>query len=544
MKEPNSGITRRNFLTTSAGAVAAAALPLRMSAQGRPKYRRYDVMSPEGQKALASYGKGVEAMLNLPADHPQNWFRNAFIHLMDCPHGNWWFFPWHRGYLGFLERTIRNLSGDPNFAIPYWNWSNQPQVPNSMFSGVLTPENSAFDKYTHNLAVFTSFMKSAITSYWSTLDPAQLGQLSKRGYNGFDDLWMSVTGYDGKSEGISGNMAFSDTCNSRYQTLANPKFDEYTTADVSYFVVRSGLTPGAFYDPSPGLSFSSSKTLSHNTPVSGTTVFSVLEGLPHNKVHNCLGGVGPMDPGPYGCMPNYLSSVDPIFFLHHSNMDRLWDLWTRKQQALGMPILPPPAERQTLSLEPFLFFVDGNGTPIKDSQAGEYLNTEMFDYDYAPGVDEDVIESAKANFVQRRAIAAVKATVQDNTATVSVPGQEVRNHLASKAGASLLAEVTIERPSATSWQREFNLIVGGPEDLTQVTADSPYYAGTMAFFGPTMQMEGMSHDATFVVPLPKTLSALQNVAPSKDVQLKMRVVPAHGPRKNVPALKGISVNIV
>jgi tyrosinase len=66
----------------------------------------------------------------------------------------------------------------------------------------------------------------------------------------------------------------------------------------------------------------------------------------------------------------------------------------------------------------------------------------------------------------------------------------------------------------------------------------------MAFFGPTMQMEGMSHDATFVVPLPKSLSALQNVAPSKDVQLKMRVVPAHGPRKNVPALKGISVNIV
>ena len=97
-----------------------------------------------------------------------------------------------------------------------------------------------------------------------------------------------------------------------------------------------------------------------------------------------------MDPGPYGCMPNYLSSVDPIFFLHHSNMDRLWDVWTRKQQALGMPILPPPAERQTLSLEPFLFFVDGNGTPIKDSQAGEFLNTEMFDYDYAPGVNEDV----------------------------------------------------------------------------------------------------------------------------------------------------------
>lgn len=56
---------------------------------------------------LASYAKGVEAMLKLPADHPQNWFRNAFIHLMDCPHGNWWFYVWHRGYLGYFERTIQ-----------------------------------------------------------------------------------------------------------------------------------------------------------------------------------------------------------------------------------------------------------------------------------------------------------------------------------------------------------------------------------------------------------------------------------------------------
>jgi tyrosinase len=68
--------------------------------------------------ALASYAKGVEAMLKLPADHPHNWFRNAFVHLMDCPHGNWWFYVWHRGYLGYFEQTIRSLSGDADFALP------------------------------------------------------------------------------------------------------------------------------------------------------------------------------------------------------------------------------------------------------------------------------------------------------------------------------------------------------------------------------------------------------------------------------------------
>ena len=40
---------------------------------------------------------------------------------------------------------------------------------------------------------------------------------------------------------------------------------------------------------------------------------------------------------------DFLSPVDPIFFLHHANMDRLWDVWTRKQQALRLPIGAIPA---------------------------------------------------------------------------------------------------------------------------------------------------------------------------------------------------------
>lgn len=86
------GSTRRHFLKISLATAGAAALPQGFAlAQAPARYRRYNVTSPNGQKALASYAKGVQAMLNLPADHAQNWFRNAFIHLMDCPHGNWWF---------------------------------------------------------------------------------------------------------------------------------------------------------------------------------------------------------------------------------------------------------------------------------------------------------------------------------------------------------------------------------------------------------------------------------------------------------------------
>src|ERR1700709_1266364 len=101
--------SRRAFLASLAA--SGAALPF-AKARAATKYRRHNVTSPEGRKMLASYAKGIEAMLKLSPDHPQNWFRNAFVHLMDCPHGNWWFYVWHRGYLGHFERSIRALSGD------------------------------------------------------------------------------------------------------------------------------------------------------------------------------------------------------------------------------------------------------------------------------------------------------------------------------------------------------------------------------------------------------------------------------------------------
>src|SRR5579863_716449 len=101
-----SGITRRNFIKTAITAVGATALPFgELAAQSRAKYRRYNVESEDGRKALASYSKGVQAMLSLPPDDPRNWFRNAFVHLMDCPHGNWWFYVWHRGFIGYFEQT-------------------------------------------------------------------------------------------------------------------------------------------------------------------------------------------------------------------------------------------------------------------------------------------------------------------------------------------------------------------------------------------------------------------------------------------------------
>lgn len=545
MSEIKKDFTRRRFIQTTMVAAGAAAFPFgSLVAQPVPpaKYRRYNVMSPNGQKALASYARGVEAMLKLPPDHPQNWFRNAFIHLMDCPHGNWWFYVWHRGFLGYFEETIRNLSGDPDFAIPYWDWTTLPQIPDPMFDGPLNPQNAPFEPFTDNLAVFTSFIQPQLQAYWNSLNAAQYDQLNARGYTTFDKMWNDVTG-----NGVSGNMAFATTCSSRYLTRQNPKLDEKTAYNVSPFVVLSGLLPTDFYNTNSVLSFTSSKTPSHNTAPSQTTQFSTLEGMPHNKVHNYIGGYPPINPGPFGNMTNNLSTVDPIFFLHHSNMDRLWDIWTRKQKALHLPFLPSGQDLKTLADEPFLFYVKGDGSYVGASTAGEYFSTDRFQYDYEPGTGEEVINPPDAVLLKKKTTVSVKGELKGNIASARVPRAAVNEHLSS-AAASLLAEITVERPSHTANTREYDVIVGAPADVTEVDADSPYYAGTIAFFGHLkhgMEMDGHAHmaeNAKFVVPLPKRREAFANLEAAQ-VPVNIRVVPSHAKGKPT-RLKAVTVRAV
>jgi len=530
------GVTRRYFIKSGIAAMGAATLPFsNMTAQNnKAKYTRYNVMSPGGRKALASYANGVRAMLKLPADHPQNWFRNAFIHLMDCPHGNWWFYVWHRGYLGYFEQTIRNLSGDSEFAMPYWDWTTLPQIPDPMFDDALSPQNPPFEPYTRNLAVFIKFIQPTLFAYWKTLTPAQLAQLKIRGYTGPDKVWNDVTGFDPTSgNGISGNMAYAITCGSRYLTRDNPKLDASTAKDVSAQVVCAGLAPRDFNSTNISNSFTSSKTASHNSPPGA---FSILEGLPHNKVHNYIGGVGPVDPGPYGNMTNFLSPVDPVFFLHHSNMDRLWDVWTRKQQRLGLPYLPTGQDLTTLSNEPFLFYVNGNGQPVGNSKAGDYLSMAKFEYDYEPGFGEACIAPAVA---APQAKPPIKATVKGNEASVTLPTATIKTHLAAEAAPSLVAEITLPHPGANSSGREFDVIVGGPPDLAQAGPDSPYYAGTIAFFGHMMNMTG-AHDVTFAVPLPKTAEAFPNLT-AANAAVNIRVVP-RSPGQKATVVRAVTID--
>jgi len=88
---------------------------------------------------LQAFRAGVAAMKALPTSDPRSWQRQAQIHQDFCPHGNWLFLPWHRAYLHYFERIIRKLSGDQTFALPYWHWGKNPQIPAAFWGDSTNP---------------------------------------------------------------------------------------------------------------------------------------------------------------------------------------------------------------------------------------------------------------------------------------------------------------------------------------------------------------------------------------------------------------------
>ena len=86
-----------------------------------------------------------------------------------------------------------------------------------------------------------------------------------------------------------------------------------------------------------------------------------------------------------GWMPSLLSSVDPIFFAHHCNIDRLWDVWTTKERNAGRTALPGAADAPRFDPEPFLFYTDADRNVVP-TVAQDQMETTPWDYSYTPGM--------------------------------------------------------------------------------------------------------------------------------------------------------------
>jgi hypothetical protein len=228
-------------------------------------------------------------------------------------------------------------------------------------------------------------------------------------------------------------------------------------------------------------------------------------------------------------MGRFLSSVDPIFFLHHANLDRLWDVWTRRQKALGRPTLPEGADLTAWSNEQFLFFSDEKGQPVTKTSPGDYTSTNVFDYDYSPGSGEDqvpitaVAAAAPAALPASQSFSAnvTASSLQANasaSANATVPAAALR--AASAEAPPAVAEVSLNLSEADEGRR-FRVVV------TPSGGGAPVDAGVITIFG--QHHAGIS---TFTVPLPENVTqASPAAAAGGNVSLNINVVPIEQPRR-------------
>ena len=218
---------------------------------------------------------GYSLMKALPDDDPRSFRQQANIHcaycntvynqqLSDQPfqvHGSWLFFPFHRWYLYFHERILASLLGDPDFALPFWNYDNPEAAAMPWF----------YVNYSHVLND-------------SRRDP--------------DHLPPTLAAID-----------FNINCEAR-----SPEIQARENSAFMYnAMIRDPTTQAAFF----GAAYRRG-----DLPMPG---YGSVEQYPHNTIHVWSGTsteVGGKDMGSL-----YAAARDPIFYAHHAQLDRLWEVW-------------------------------------------------------------------------------------------------------------------------------------------------------------------------------------------------------------------------
>lgn len=229
----------------------------------------------------------IRANTTLPAAAVQRRF------WAQCQHQSWYFLPWHRGYLAAFETIVRDAvvsAGGPNdWTLPYWNYSDTSRPNARRLPGA----------------------------------------------------FAAATLPDGSSNPLRVERRFGDGTS---PIELDPEFVALTALDDDAFTGGSSDIPPGFGGP---------QTVFHHGPESETTNGG-LESLPHNIIHGAIGGSRPnADPNDwrnFGLMSMPITAgLDPIFWLHHANIDRLWSVWLRETGHLN-PVettwLDGPANRR------------------------------------------------------------------------------------------------------------------------------------------------------------------------------------------------------
>ncbi|MFD6316307.1 tyrosinase family protein [Streptomyces nigra] len=270
------------------------------------------------------------------------------------------FLPWHRLYVRLFERALQQVSHRP-IAVPYWDWSD-PASTAAVFSPDLMGGTGDPSK---GFAVTTGPFRQG---KWKLTIMPQGREAN------------SATEYITRNVGAGPAESLPKASDIR-TALTAPRYDvapysQDSDPRVSFRNALEGFFPGAV------------KMSCSQEGVMESDFDPSVPPTMHNQAHAWVGGfVGFTEQGlpRLGTMLQIsVSPNDPVFFLNHSNVDRLWAQW----QATHCGITYEPASGFPMNsagdnMQPF----DQAGIKVSPSQV-EYLRPLGYRYDTGGGCKE------------------------------------------------------------------------------------------------------------------------------------------------------------
>jgi hypothetical protein len=226
------------------------------------------------------------------------------------------FGPWHRELLRQFELDLRQVSANPDVSIPYWDW---------------------------------------------TVDATA----ASPGWPFTDDF---LGGFGHASTGQISTSPFSDPAKWRINIrdadpsliLKRGRGGPFTSVTLPTRATALPAFNVPAFDASPFHSDPSALTAAQRTAQANAGFRKYLEWLLHDSIHVWVGGLWnfnpngvPQDGGHLSFPPVAIN--DPVFWLHHCMVDRLWTIWQQKNPAL--PFAPAsganPGHNRTNTMQRF-----------------------------------------------------------------------------------------------------------------------------------------------------------------------------------------------
>ncbi|MED6130684.1 hypothetical protein PIB30_002795 [Stylosanthes scabra] len=274
---------------------------------------------------IRNYNEALRRMKALDPSDPRSFTQQANIHCAYCDgayhqvgfpdldlqvHNSWLFFPFHRWYLYFYERILASLIQDLDPNFAIPFWNWDSPQGMPMPSMFVDPKSTLYDSFRNG-----------------NHQPPKLLDLN---YNGTE------------------------------QNLPNQQIIDANFKIMYRQMVSSSKTPGLFFG-------SPYRAGEESDPGGG-----IVENIPHGPVHIWAGDNTQPNGEDMGSF--YSAARDPLFYSHHSNLDRMWSIW----KTLG-------GKRNEFDdqdwLETGFLFYDENKNLVR-VKVKDCIDTKKLGYDY------------------------------------------------------------------------------------------------------------------------------------------------------------------